>query len=673
MTKGLGAVAAVIALVATLLVMRSGSADGRYYEPVEVRRGEVSHFLRETGTVTPREPVLVKTSLDGVLEWVIEDEKWVEAGDRLVVVNDEISLKEVSRYRTDMLTARQELALALLNREHAARLEDQKVRAAEREYELATTRYRILSSAPQGGRRLIEIHDQLLPLEKEGRQLRMDYERAQDSYQETQDAYLDRLDAWQEQQDAIVNTQAQIDRLLIRAEAFIDESSIELEKDRDEAVGRLEEARRELEALRAKLPELANARDEAATRRDEAMIPRDALYIRLAQREKDEKELYIQLEIEKRGVALAKLQLDQQIAELTLEEAERKYREGEATFANGAISADQLEKLKAEVITATRKLEVLEQQIAIASRPAPEEELEEARLRMEQAELKARTAGQARDRNLKALDQKIVRREATLDLARFQVERADKQFPSVIESSIEFLKHELEGLEETQSDRREEILKELEELKPKLERAKANPPNIVNAPVSGIARLSLRWGGVIYAGLNVNGESVVARIYPPGNLEIQSAINEANVRSVRKKMPVRITVPALAGRELSGVISLVTGIGKDKWQEFVNNERPVFAGVTQFETRVQIDAVPDDLRPGMTVILEIKVDGLEDVLHLPRGAVRENDSGYEVLTGSRRSPRSREIQGNYFGDDLFIVASGLKEGDRVYVERQRSR
>jgi len=117
----------------------------------------------------------------------------------------------------------------------------------------------------------------------------------------------------------------------------------------------------------------------------------------------------------------------------------------------------------------------------------------------------------------------------------------------------------------------------------------------------------------------------------------------------------------------------VTGIGKDKWHEFASDERPIFAGVTQFETRVQIDEVPDDLRPGMTVILEIKVEGLEDVLYIPRGAVRENGSGYEVLTGSRRSPRPREIQGNYFGDDLFIVASGLKEGDRVYIERQRSR
>jgi len=672
MTKRFGAVVVVIALVATVTVMRSGSTDGRYYEPVEVRRGDVSLLLRESGTVSPREPVLVKTPLNGVLEWVIEDEKWVEAGDRLVVVNDEISLKEVSQHRTELLAIRQELALARVEREHAARVEEKKVRAAEREHELATTRYQILSSTPRGGRRLIELHEQLVPLEEEGRQLRVEYERAQDSYQDAMDAYLDRLDAWQEKQDEIINTQARIDSLLIRAEATIDESSVELKKNRDEAVDQLEEVRRDLEALRASLPELARARDEAAARRDEAMVPRDALYAKLAQREKDEKELYIQLEIEKRGVTFAKLQLDQQIAELTLEEAERKYREGEATFANGAISADQLEKLKAEVVTATTRLEVLDQQIAIASRPAPEEELEEARLRMEQAELKARTAQHVRDRNLKTLDQDIVKREASLDLARYQVERTDKQFPSVIESSIKFLKSELEGLEEIQTNRHEEILKELKELETKLKRAKAEPPNIVKAPVSGIARLSLRWGGVIYAGLNVEAETVVARIYPPGNLEIQTAINEVNIRSVRKNMPVRITVPALGGRELTGMVGLVTGIGKDKWDEFVNNERPIFAGVTQFETRVQIDAVPDDLRQGMTVILEIKVDDLADAPHLPRGAIRESSTGYEVLTGSRRSPRSREIQGNYFGDDLFIVAGGLKEGDRVYIERQRS-
>ena len=667
----LGMVAAVLAVA--LALSRSGSAGSRHFEPTEVRRGDVLRMLRETGTAMPREPVLVKTPVGGVLEWVIEDEKWVEPGDRLMVINDDNALKEVTQFRTEMLGTRQSLALARVRRKHAVSLEDQKVRAARRELNLASTRYRILSATPKGGRRLIELHEQLLPLEEASRQLRTDYERGQDVYQAAQDEYLDRLDAWQEQKDAIARTQAKIDQLLVRAESSFDETSETLTKGRDDAAAESKEAREELEALRTKIPGLARARDEAEARRDEAMVPRDELYARLAERDQSERDLYIQLEIEKRGVELAKLQLDREIADLTLEEARRKEGEGQVTFENGAISADQLEQLKMAVEAAARALDVLDGKIEIASRPAPEEDLEEARLRREQAETKARTAEQARARSLKALDEEIAMLEASLEKVRFQVQRADKQFPAVIESNIKFLNRELEGLDETQAERREEIQEELKELEPRLAVAKEKPPNLISAPVAGIVRLSRRWGGVYYAGLNIDADAVVARIYPAGNLEIRTAVNEANVRLVREGMPVTMSVPALAGREFDGVISLVVGIGRDKWHEFVDDDRPVFAGVTEFETRVQIDEVPEELRPGMTVIVEIEVGRKEDVLHLPRGSIREADEGFTVLAGRTRSPRAVVIQGEFFGDDWFVVENGLEEGDRVYIERWRTR
>ena len=258
----LGMVAAVLAVA--LALSRSGSAGSRHFEPTEVRRGDVLRMLRETGTAMPREPVLVKTPVGGVLEWVIEDEKWVEPGDRLMVINDDNALKEVTQFRTEMLGTRQSLALARVRRKHAVSLEDQKVRAARRELNLASTRYRILSATPKGGRRLIELHEQLLPLEEASRQRRTDYERAQDVYQAAQDEYLDRLDAWQEQKDAIARTQAKIDQLLVRAESSFDETSETLTKGRDDAAAESKEAREELEALRTKIPGLARARDEAA-------------------------------------------------------------------------------------------------------------------------------------------------------------------------------------------------------------------------------------------------------------------------------------------------------------------------------------------------------------------------------------------------------------------------
>jgi len=672
MKKTIAILVGVTLVIGATMILRSPPPRDHFFERVVVQRGTIAQMLRETGTATPRDPVLVKTPVGGVLEWVVEDEKWVEAGARVCVVNDDEALKEVTQFRIELLGERQELDLARVRREHAARLEDQVVRSAQRAYELAATRHRILSARPEGGHRLIEIHEQLLPLEEESRQLRGEYERAQDIYQDAQDAYLDRLDLWQEQHDAIARTQAKIDQYTIQAEADVDETSAELTSGRDEAKQQLADARLQLGALKENLPELARVRDEAARHRDKAATPRDELHDRLAKRDEQERELYTQLEIEKRAVELAKFQLDREIGKLTLEEAGRKRTEGKLAFSSGAISADALEKLEAEVVTASKELTVLDRKIEIAARPAPEEVLEEARLKMEQAEVKARTAEQARDRSLRALDQEIVMLEATVEKVRFQVDRADKQFPSVIESNIKFLTRELEGLEETKQERREAIITEIKELEPQLERASANPPNIVTTPSAGVVRLSKRWGRTYYAGLNVSSEAVVARIFPARNMEIRTAINEANVRRISEHMPVRITVPALGGRELTGVINMVAGIGKDKMHEFVSDERPLFAGVTQFESRIRIDDVPADLRPGMSVIVEIEIERQEDVLHLPRGAVRERNGEFLVKTGSSKSPKLTPLAGRFFGDDSFIVEDGLEEGSRVLVERRRS-
>ena len=663
----------VTLLIAAALWLRPAQEPATLYEQVQVRRGTVNDVLRETGVLTPRDPVVVKTRIKGTLEWIVEDDLWVEKGARIFVVNGDEALKEVTEQRTALLNMQQELALARLRRAHARRLEEQKVQAAQRQLELAQVRYRILSTKPQGGARLIEIHEQLLPLERDTARLRDDYEQAQNAYQQAQDAYLGSFDRWQERKDALVRVQAKIDQYTVRSEADVDESKPQEVAARQEATGQLAEARAERARLRDGLADLKQQRDRARAAGDAAQRPRDDLLARLEQRAAAERELYIQLEIEKRGVALAQLQLERQAAQLALAEAQRKQREGQAAFDSGAISQAYLEDLKSQTLAADKELNILDQKIAIAARPVPQEMLTEARLEMEKADAQAKDARHVRDRNLSTLDQEIALLDARIARSLYDIEQLSKGFPTIIEFNLEFLRKELEALEDGEEVRREQIEKELTDLAGELERVRADPPNVGSSTVAGVIRLNRRWGRVYHVGDRVDAEDIIMEIFPALNLEVRAAINEANVRHVRPDMPVRMTVPALADRKLSGSIALIGGVGKDKFAGIGGWNSSAFAGVTQFETRIRLDQVTDDLRPGMTVVLEITVGREEDVLYLPASAVRLADGAAVVLTGPADAPQDKTITGRAFGDGLFIVDSGLRQDELVLVERKRSR
>ena len=661
-----------VVLVAAMVLMRRGEVAEVRYEQAVVERTTVAEVIRETGMIATRDPVLARTHIEGRLEWIIEDGTWVEEGDRLFVINDDEALKGVTEARSELLTSRQELALARLRREHAERLEEQKVVAAERAHELARIRYRILSTPPKGGRRLIEIHEQLLPIEEQTARLRRDYEQAHLTYQKAQDAYLAALDRWQEQTDAIVRAQTRVDQQLIRSEYDFETRRLELGTEEEEKA-KLAETRQELERLRADLPQLQTSRNAARARRDETKPLRDELLAKLEARDAEARELYVALEIEKRGVELAQLQLDRQIAKLTLAEARRKLEDGRVMFERGAISQAELDALQSKLDGAVNDLKILDEKIRIAARPETDEVLTEARLQMEQAEAKAANARSVRDRNLRALDQEIALLDAQIANSAYRVERLSKAFPSVVEFNINFLKREMEMLDAEETERRAEITEELARLATDLERASANPPDVALSPSTGVVELVRRWGRTYHAGDHVSEETVVVTISPPLNLEVRTALNEADVDRVEKGMAVRITVPALGGREMAGDISMVGGIGRDKFKGMSEGDRPAFAGVTQFETRIELKDVSTDLRPGMTVVIEIELGRQQDVLCLPRAAVRIQDDAAAVLTGPRDDPQPKSVEGRLFGDDVFIIDAGLDAGDVVWIERRQSR
>lgn len=639
---------------------------------VAVQRGDVVHVLRETGTLFAHDPVLVKNRYRATLKWIVEDGSWVEKGDKLFMVSAEKLEEEVAAQRQELIALRQELRLAKLKRKHAEDVGRLELDAALRKHELETIRYRVLTSTPKGGLELIRVHEALLPLEKETNEVRDRFEVAQDEYLEAQDGYLEAQDAFEASKTRYLRAQARVDELRVQTDLDPENMQPEDRRKYDEAKSGLVEAKAEMAKEESALPGLRQAMLDARTAANALKMPLDELEARLGAGDARTEELYVALEMEKRGLERANLQLDEEAAELQLEHARSELRDGELSFTSGAISKATLEALRTAHASVSNHLQIVQQKLKIASRPPAPEELEEARTQLAKAKAEA---DNARER----FDESLAVRDAEMQLLTTRIEKMERDlefelfnFIDLIEADIAAAERELELLDPEDTQRRAKLNEEIPELKRRLEHAVANPPNVYKAPTSGIARLATwRRSRPTRAGDEWYADANLVTIYPPDKVEVFSHVNEVNMRYVQRDMPARVLVPSLGNKELQAQVYQVAAVAKDKFdRKFAWFEERAFADVTQFDVRLRLDGTHPDLRQGMTVVVELEADRRDDVLWLPAGAVRFDDKRFVVMLESDGVRKEHTIQGEFFGDDAFVVTEGLQEGDHVQLERK---
>jgi hypothetical protein len=501
-----------------------------HYEPVAAEQTSVTWCIRETGELVASDPVLVKNRFQAELKWVIEDGSWVESGETVYVVSTDKVVEKVGKMRSELLTARQELALARLEEAHAREAEARKVRLASRKLALEQTRYQILTATPKGGQALVEIHEDLLPREQELRTLRNRYERMLDQSLAAQDAMLAAEDAYESKRQAWLRNRAVVDELTAIRERDPSAMQPPERAEHEASLKRLSDAETAVTDGDDSLPRLKADRQTARRAYAELQAPLAAAHEALQTQEAGTRGLYIRLEIEKRGAALARLQLDERSARLRLEEANRKLADGKAAFADGAISRAALDKLAAAQRGAVNALDVTRQEIRIEERPPAPEELAEAKVRLEKAEAAAASAQKSYDQAMAIKQAKIkvtVARIAKLDA---EIAYAARYIPDIISANIKSAEKELEMIDDD-PERQAELARELTTMRQRLEAALKQPPHIYKAPISGIVRLKFHRDRVTRPGDEWREEDAVVMIYPPANLEVQAFANEVNVRT----------------------------------------------------------------------------------------------------------------------------------------------
>src|SRR5438445_237062 len=131
-------------------------------------------------------------------------------------------------------------------------------------------------------------------------------------------------------------------------------------------------------------------------------------------------------------------------------------------------------------------------------------------------------------------------------------------------------------------------------------------------------------------------------------------VDEADIAGVRAGMPVRLTADALPNAVIRGKVDRVAAVAQ------------VVQNVTQFAVTVVLQEPPPGVRLGMTVDADFVTARRDNVLLVPRQAVKEGKSPtVTVIVGGELETRS--VQTGLSDGHMVEIISGLREGEVVLL------
>jgi multidrug efflux pump subunit AcrA (membrane-fusion protein) len=148
-------------------------------------------------------------------------------------------------------------------------------------------------------------------------------------------------------------------------------------------------------------------------------------------------------------------------------------------------------------------------------------------------------------------------------------------------------------------------------------------------------------------------------------MEAQVAVNESVVDRVMPGQRVSITFEALPKLVLTG---RVMSIGQIPIRVTVRGDdvrQPMDTGIRFFNTVVKLDKVTDDLRPGMSTMVDFRLSRRENVLAIPHQAVRSDRGKKVCYVAHDESLERRVVRIGQDTAEMVEVLDGLQEGEMV--------
>lgn len=186
------------------------------------------------------------------------------------------------------------------------------------------------------------------------------------------------------------------------------------------------------------------------------------------------------------------------------------------------------------------------------------------------------------------------------------------------------------------------------------------------APISGMLVYSQskgsRWGGgeVPQEGGEVHNRQEIATIPRPGGMTVDVSLHETKLDNVRVGQKVMVKVDAIPGQVFEGSVDYVAAVADSgSWMSNPNQRL--------YKTEVSLTGYVPEMRPGMSCEIEILVEDLENILYVPRQAIRLDGGKTICFVSSGGGVETREVTVGLGNAKWTVIEEGLSEGDLVLL------
>ena len=352
-------------------------------------------------------------------------------------------------------------------------------------------------------------------------------------------------------------------------------------------------------------------------------------------------ELTIQKRENESSVEKAELALE--IAELNLE----KYEEGEAP--------NERRKLVLATEKATSEYERADERFREAPRLEKEGfltkiQVEEERIRLRETEIGKENA----EKDLFLYEKythpiQLKQKKAEVKDARLALENAqEKSEISLKERQARVARHERQVTSAEQQIEKYE--KDLEAM-------------TMRAPTAGVVHYGdpkrpwthdqVKVGNDVYHG------NTVITLPDLTEMQVLVSIHEADIDQLEEGQDVSITLDSMKGRSFHGAVTKIDSVATSDWSDSSNRTFGVEIDMTNLEG--------EELRAGISATVEIQIDELSDVLHVPIHAVFAEEGEHFVFVKKDSEPRRRSVTAGKNNSHYVEVIEGLEEGEAVLL------
>ena len=142
-------------------------------------------------------------------------------------------------------------------------------------------------------------------------------------------------------------------------------------------------------------------------------------------------------------------------------------------------------------------------------------------------------------------------------------------------------------------------------------------------------------------------------------MQVLLSVHEADIAQVKPDQRCVITLDTYKGKVFTGKVTDIASVANsDGWRDSSNK---------QFRVEVTITDLDIEVRAGITAKVEIQIEHLEDVLHVPVHAVFKEGEEFFCFVPTEEGFGRKTVEIGKNNEHYVCVESGLEEGDRVLL------